>query len=233
MYAVHASTPEEAVALAPYLLGYQQHGALGTGSGPKAAVAAVASSCRGVDSRLERPAGMVRHVVGEDLMWMIAETERAQAELITAGWRRWRRRSQRSGLALELIASSRRLTDREAARLSVVLAHLCDRGEALALLPETETDHRLELWADLTRRAIGRYAAGPAVLLAMTALLHGDRSTAATALERCQDTGHRHTLIPVWGELLPIAWRLLNQRADPEDVRRVLFEDHGGQDGER
>lgn len=81
----------------------------------------------------------------------------------------------------ELLAKPVPLTDADAARLIVLLANIRLRDEAWAITNVGDPDTQVAFWADLTRRAPGRYAAPPASILAYAAACLAGNSTLARA----------------------------------------------------
>jgi hypothetical protein len=133
----------------------------------------------------EEMAASLAPVDGQDRVWMQAETERAEAELLRDGPHARLLVTEGLPLVEDLIAQDRRLTDREVARLSVVLTHLRVRDEAWVRCGHLDRHQQKRLWRDVTRRAIGEYAAAPAALLAYVTYLSGDGALAGVALDRC------------------------------------------------
>lgn len=95
-------------------------------------------------------------------------------------------------------AAGRRLPDAQAAWTTVLLAVLPVRDYAWARTDDS--DNHVRLWTDLTRRARPDLAAGPACLLAYSALLRGNGLLADIAVQRAlqADPGYSlaHILLP-------------------------------------
>ncbi|SEG48930.1 protein of unknown function [Thermomonospora echinospora] len=133
-------------------------------------------------------------VEGQDRVWMVAETERAEADLLREGSSSDLLVREGLPMVRSLIGQDRRLTDQEAARLSVVLTHLRVRDEAWIRIAGHDPMQQLRLWQDVTRRAVEAYAAAPAALLAYTAYLSGDGGLAQMALARCRQASPSYAL---------------------------------------
>jgi uncharacterized protein DUF4192 len=123
-------------------------------------------------------------IEGADRDWMLAETERAEAELLRDGPRSPLLIEQGLALVRELIESQPPFTDRQLARLSVALTHPRVRDEAWVRMCDLSSQQQIRLWREVTRRAIGEYAAAPATLLAYAAYLSGDGALANLAVDR-------------------------------------------------
>jgi hypothetical protein len=84
--------------------------------------------------------------------------------------------------ALHRYRDDTRLTDDEAAWLTVLLRHIPIRDDAW--LSTDADEHPVRLWTDLTRRAQPDLVPAPASLLAFAAWRRGDGALAAVALDR-------------------------------------------------
>ncbi|MFG1879520.1 DUF4192 domain-containing protein [Sphaerisporangium sp. NPDC049003] len=168
----------------------------------------------------EEMTAMVAPVDGEDRVWMAAETERAEQELLDITRSPSLLVQQGVQLVRSLIGQDRGLTDHEVARLSIVLTSLRVRDEALALIPTLDPRQQLRLWQDVTRRAAGEYAAAPAVLLAFLAYINGNGSLARIALDRCRQLAPSYTMAELIGYCL-------NLGIPPETVRDKIRDTHG------
>ncbi|MGW0435279.1 DUF4192 domain-containing protein [Micromonospora sp. NPDC003197] len=93
-----------------------------------------------------------------------------------------------------------RLTDDEAAWLSVLLTHLPVRDHAWERTDGVNWHQAL--WLDLTRRAEPGLAAAPASLLAFAAWRSGDGALAAVAVERALQDQSDYSLALLLGEIL-------------------------------
>jgi hypothetical protein len=133
------------------------------------------AAARAMDQAVERAATHAQALVdqaqragrGNPLQFAINEGRRAVRE------------------AIEVYRGGERITDPDAiAELVVGLVNLPVRDDAWArMIPEHREAH-LRLWADLVRRASGRWLPAPASLLAFTAWQAGDGTLANVALER-------------------------------------------------
>ncbi|MEU9891118.1 DUF4192 domain-containing protein [Sphaerisporangium sp. NPDC051017] len=165
----------------------------------------------------EEMAAILTPVEGEDRVWMVAETERAEQDLLHAG--------PSSSLLVEvglplvgsLIGQDRRLTDHEVARLSIVLTHIRVRDEAWVRIPGLDPQQQLRLWLDVTRRAVGEYAAAPAALLAFLAYINGNGSLARIALDRCRQVTPSYSMAELIRDCL-------NLGIPPETVRDKILD---------
>ncbi|WP_019632494.1 DUF4192 domain-containing protein [Actinomadura atramentaria] len=131
-------------------------------------------------------------VGGEDRDWMRAETERAEAKFLSLP----RAVLVERGLDLvrNLIEVDRRLTDREAARLTVALSDLRIRDDALVRITHLDQRQQGRLWRDLTRRAERAYVAAPATLLAYQSYINGDGAMVNVALDRALEASPGYLL---------------------------------------
>lgn len=167
-----------------------------------ATVVAAQATLAGVVVHADRD-GLARVVAateGEQRARMIAATRRAERELLR-GHRDGERLDQR-GLPFVVRALGKRepLTDQEAARLSLFLTRVRVFGEARA---RTSTGPAgIGFWADLTRRAVGRYVAAPASLLAYAAYLESDGALAHLALDRADEAVPGYPVARALRELL-------------------------------
>ncbi|REF00688.1 DUF4192 domain-containing protein [Thermomonospora umbrina] len=139
---------------------------------------------------------------GRDRERMQAETERAEAELLRDGGSPPLLVIEGLPMVRSLLGSGARLTDRQVARLSVVLNHLRVRDEAWARIAEHDQDQQLRFWRDMTRRTVGEYTAAPAALLAYTAYMDGDGALAQMALERSRQAVPSYNLAALLQEAL-------------------------------
>ncbi|GAB2939386.1 hypothetical protein GCM10027280_29640 [Micromonospora polyrhachis] len=102
--------------------------------------------------------------------------------------------------AMERQRTGGRLTDDEAAWLSVLLTHLPVRDHAWERTDDV--DWHQTLWLDLTRRAEPGLVAAPASLLAFAAWRSGDGALAAVAVERALRDQPDYSLALLLGEIL-------------------------------
>jgi len=166
------------------------------------AAAAVIAGIAPFDSR-EAMENTLAPVQGQDLLWMQAQTERAEKELFSL----WTPTSRLAEVGIPLVRrltrSPRRLTDWEAARLSIaVTLHHRVSDEAVKRIVRRDAREQLAVWQDLTRRAVGRYAAGPAAVLAVAAYMSGDGAMAQMAVDRSLDAVPGYLLAEVVSSLL-------------------------------
>jgi Domain of unknown function (DUF4192)/Protein of unknown function (DUF3085) len=105
--------------------------------------------------------------------------------------------------ALDLYRDGGKLSDEDAARLSVFLGVIRLRDEAWATITLEVADSQLALWTDMTRRASINVAAC-ASLLAFTAWLTGDGAFANIAVERATDADPEYTMAHLLNSLLAV-----------------------------
>jgi hypothetical protein len=94
-----------------------------------------------------------------------------------------------------------RLSDADAARLSVLISDLRVRDEAWALIDPADTGPHLALWTDMTRRAVTNVAAC-ASLLAFAAWTAGNGALANIALDRALDADPGYSMAHLITEAL-------------------------------
>ncbi|GAB3848682.1 DUF4192 domain-containing protein [Dactylosporangium cerinum] len=94
--------------------------------------------------------------------------------------------------ALTLAAAGQQLPDTHAAWITVLLAILPVRDYAWE--HTDDSDSHLQLWTDLTRRARTDLVAGPACLLAYSAMLRGNGALADIAVHRALDSNPRYSM---------------------------------------
>jgi hypothetical protein len=94
--------------------------------------------------------------------------------------------------ALRRYQTGGRLTDDEAAWLSLLLRHIPTRDYAWTRIDAT--DGHQQLWTDLTRRAMPDLAAAPASLLAFAAYLAGQGALANIAVARALDSDREYPM---------------------------------------
>lgn len=109
-----------------------------------------------------------------------------------------------------------RLSDQDAARLTVLLGDLRVRDEAWTLIDPANLGPHLALWADLTRRAHTNVAAC-ASLLAFATWAHGDGALANVALALAFDAEPGYRLAQLISEAL--------QAAIPAPAKQVMTPD--------
>jgi hypothetical protein len=105
--------------------------------------------------------------------------------------------------ALSLSGAGGRLTDDDAAWLTVLLGYLPVRD--LAWQRTAGRPEHVALWADLTRRAGASQAAAPASLLAFAAWRSGNGALAAVAADRALQASPGYTMAALIAELLRLA----------------------------
>ncbi|MEV6987226.1 DUF4192 domain-containing protein [Sphaerisporangium sp. NPDC051017] len=167
----------------------------------------------------EEMAAMVTPVDGEDRAWMVAETERAEQDLLDDAPSSSLLVEMGLPLVRSLTGQDRRLSDHEVARLSIVLTHLRVRDEAWMRIPSLDPQQQLRLWLDVTRRAVGEYAAAPAALLAFLAYINGDGTLARIALDRCRQVTPFYSMAELIGDCLRLG-------IPPEAVRDKIRDTH-------
>jgi Domain of unknown function (DUF4192) len=126
-------------------------------------------------------------VEGQDWAWMLHATQLAEAELLHEGPGSSLLVEEGLRLVRSLIGRDEPLTDGEVARLTVACTNIRVRDEAWVRIKEHPLEQQLRLWRDVTRRAVGEYAAAPAALLAFTAYLNGDGGLVNIALDRARE----------------------------------------------
>ncbi|WP_424534235.1 DUF4192 domain-containing protein [Sphaerisporangium viridialbum] len=167
----------------------------------------------------EEMTAMVAPVAEQDQVWMVAETERAEQELLGMGPGSRLLVEQGLPLVRSLIGQDRRLTDHEVARLSIVLTHLRVRDEAWTRIAALDPQQQLRLWQDVTRRAVGAYAAAPAALLGFLAYIAGNGTLARIALDRCRQVTPSYSMAA-------LIQACLNLGIPPETVRDKIRDTH-------
>lgn len=103
--------------------------------------------------------------------------------------------------ALGLYSGGGKLSDEDAARLSVFLGVIRLRDEVWVTITPEAADSHLALWTDMTRRASINVAAC-ASLLAFTAWLTGDGAFANIAIERAIDADPGYTMAHLLSSML-------------------------------
>lgn len=96
-----------------------------------------------------------------------------------------------------------RLSDADAARLSVLISNLRVRDEAWVLIDATDISPHLALWTDMTRRAVTGIPAC-ASLLAFAAWTAGNGALASIALARALDADPHYRLAHLITEALQV-----------------------------
>lgn len=135
------------------------------------------------------------------------------------------------GKALTLHAEGERLTDADAARLSVLLGVASLRDAAWASITAEQLPAHLALWTDMTRRSVINTAAS-ACLLAYTHWLNGDSIPTYLAVQRALEADPGYGIAQLMADLL-VAGSLMPGRsatpgpARPDDSRPPAPKDEG------
>jgi hypothetical protein len=161
----------------------------------------------------------VAAVSGRRLVEMRRATRRAEAEILPGlavgpggGGQPVRRAQERVVAAVSgFVSRPRELSDAEVARLSVWLRHVHVRDAAWCMLDPARPDPHVDLWRQVTRRAVPGHTAAPASLLAFAAWVAGNGALAQCGLERALADDPGYSMAALIGETLacglpPSAW---------------------------
>lgn len=115
------------------------------------------------------------------------------------------------------------IADEDAATLSVYCGNLLIRDAAWLTMTRENASRQVELWQQVTGRALPPYDVPPAALLAFAAWLAGDPALARIAIERALAGDSDYSLALLTAETLrsglaPSAWEAMTP-ADPGDCR--------------
>jgi Domain of unknown function (DUF4192) len=194
----------------------------GTPYDASAAVCAAEAVLRGLVALPDRATlqQSVAAVTGRALVEMQQATERAEAEILPglfaapgiSGTRSVRRAQERVVAAVtSFVSRPRQLSDAEVARLSVWLRHVHVRDAAWCTLDPAHPDPHVDLWRQVTRRAVRGHVAAPASLLSFAAWVAGNGALAQCALERALADDPGYSMAALIRETLacglpPSAW---------------------------
>jgi Domain of unknown function (DUF4192) len=184
--------------------------------GPAAAEAVLAgavalSDRQALRDSIERVPGLDELMETATVTAVLAWAERPQAESDRLGW---------LGLEMDRMVNfitaftnqRRSLEAAECAQLSVAVQDIMVRDAAWALMSQQEIEPHVDLWTQVTRRAVDGFVAAPSSLLGFAVWIQGSGALARCAAQRALADDPSYSMAHLLEEILdrcvpPNAWR--------------------------